>query len=118
MTLYFIFQFSPFTLNVRLYENIHLNHHLCSELHFFLKVGSKNTTSTPSTLSSVEPSWQMMWHGLQVKVLSPKHRPSHRYLDVRQEYRTFKSVAPYPCDWLLFSLTYEGMRSFINKNRW
>ena len=26
-------------------------------------------------ISSAEPSWQMMWHGLKVEVLSPKHRP-------------------------------------------
>ena len=44
-----------------------------------LKIGSKNTAFTPSTLSSAQPSWQMMWHGLQVEVFSLKHRPSHRY---------------------------------------
>ena len=46
----------------------------------------------------------MMWHGLQVEVLSLKHRLSHRYLDMRQEYRTLKSVASRPCDWLLLVL--------------
>jgi hypothetical protein len=47
----------------------------------------------------------MMWHGLKVEVLiSLKHRPSHRYLDMRQEYRTFESVASHPCDWLLLVL--------------
>ena len=56
---------------------------------------------TPSTLSSPEPSWQMMWHGLKVKVLSLKHRPSHWYLDMRQECRIFESVTSRPCDWLL-----------------
>ena len=56
---------------------------------------------TPSTLSSPEPSWQMMWHGLKVKVLSLKHRPYHRYLDMRQECRIFESVTSRPCDWLL-----------------
>jgi hypothetical protein len=68
------------------------------------KIGSKNRAFTPSTLSSVEPSWQMMWHGLKVEVLSLKHRSSHRYLDMRQDYRTFKSVASCPCDWLLLVL--------------
>ena len=83
-----------------------------------LKVGSNNPAFTPSTLSSAEPSWQMMWHGLKVQVLSLKHRPSYRYLNMRKEYRTFESVASRPCDWLLSSLSYEGTRSFINKNRW
>jgi hypothetical protein len=78
------------------------------------KVGSNNPAFSPSTLSSSEPSWQMMWHGLKVEVLSLKHRPSHRYLNMRQEYRTFKSVISRPCDWLLSSLTYEGTRSSVN----
>ena len=56
---------------------------------------------TPSTLFSAEPSWQMTWHGLEVEVLSLEHRPSHWYLDMRQECRTFKSVASRSCDWLL-----------------
>ena len=51
----------------------------------------KITVFTPSTLSSPEPSWQMMWHGLKEEVLSLKHQPSHRYLDMRQECRTLKS---------------------------
>ena len=46
----------------------------------------------------------MMWHGLKAEVLSLKHRPSHRYLDMRQPCRTFKSVASRPCDWLLLVL--------------
>jgi hypothetical protein len=46
----------------------------------------------------------MMWHGLKVEVVSLKHRPSHRYLDMRQEYRTSRSVASRPCDWLLLVL--------------
>ena len=46
----------------------------------------------------------MMWHGLKVEVLSLKHRPSHQYLDMRQECRTSKSVAPRSCDWLLLVL--------------
>ena len=47
---------------------------------------------TPPTLSSPELGWQMVWHGLKVEVLSLKYRPSHWYLDRRQEYRTFESV--------------------------
>ena len=46
----------------------------------------------------------MMWHGLKVEVLSLKHRPSHRYLGMRQECRTFKSVVSRPCDRLLLVL--------------
>ena len=60
----------------------------------------KNTTFTPLTLSSAEPSGQMMWHHFKVEVLSLKHQPSHRYLDIRQECRSSKSVASHSCDWL------------------
>ena len=52
---------------------------------------------TPLTLSSPEPNWQMMWHGLKVEVLSLKHQPSHQYVDIRQECKTFKSVVSHPC---------------------
>ena len=67
-------------------------------------MGSKNTALTPSTLSSPEPSWQIMWRGLKVEVFSLKHRPSDRYLDTRQECKTFKSVGSRPCDRLLLVL--------------
>ena len=33
-----------------------------------------------------------------------KHQPSHWYLEMRQECRTFKSVTSSPCDWLLLVL--------------
>ena len=69
-----------------------------------LKVGFKDTAFTPSTLSSAEPSRQMMWHGLKVELSILKHWPSHWYLDMRQECRTFKSIASRPCDWLLLVL--------------
>jgi hypothetical protein len=59
---------------------------------------------TPSTLSSCKPSSQMIWNGLKVEVLSLKHQPSHQYLDMRQECRTFKSVDVRLCDWLLLLL--------------
>ena len=62
---------------------------------------------TPSTLSSVEPSWQMMWHVLIVEVVSLKHPltlPTITLDDMRQECRTFKSVASRPSDWLLLVL--------------
>ena len=39
-----------------------------------------------------------------MEVLSLKHRPSHQYLEMRQEYKTFKRVASSPCDWLLLVL--------------
>jgi hypothetical protein len=86
-----------------------------SDLTLAKKVGSNKPAFIPSALSSAEPSWQMMWHGLKVKVLSLKHRPSHRYLNMRQDYRTFKSVTSRPCDWLLFSLSYEGTKNSVNK---
>jgi hypothetical protein len=36
-----------------------------------------------------------------------------------EECTTFESVASGPCGWLLaFSLSYEGMRGFINNNKW
>jgi hypothetical protein len=69
----------------------------------------------PSTLSSAEPSWQMTWHGLIVEVLSLKHRPSHRYLDMRQECRTFKSVTSRPCDWLLLALAMRARGTSLAK---
>jgi len=72
------------------------------------KSWSKNTAFTPSTLSGPEPSWQMMWHGWKAEVFSLTFRPSHQYLDMRQECRSFKSVASHPCDWLLLVL---GMRA-------
>ena len=62
------------------------------------------------------PSWQMMWHGLKVEVLKvSKHQPSHRYLDMRQECRTFKSVASYPCDWLLLVLVMRARGASLTK---
>ena len=70
---------------------------------------------TPSTLSSPEPSWPMMWHGLKAEVLSLQHRPSHRYLDMRQECRTFKSVASRPCDWLLLVLAMRARGASLTK---
>ena len=73
---------------------------------------------TPSTLSGREPSWQMMRHGLKEEVLSLKHRPSHRYQDMRQECMTFESVDSRAFQLVAFSLSCEGMRSSINKNRW
>ena len=59
---------------------------------------------TPFTLSNPEPSRQRTWHVLKGEVLSLKHRPSLRYLEMRQECRTFKSAAPGPCDWLFLVL--------------
>jgi hypothetical protein len=61
----------------------------------------------------------MMWHGLKVGVLSLEHRPSHRYLDMRQECRTFNSVASRPCDWLLVVLDTRARGAPLDtKNRW
>ena len=34
----------------------------------------------PSTISSPDPSWQMMWHGLKVEVLTPKCLSNHIWL--------------------------------------
>ena len=79
------------------------------------KVGLKNKAFTPLTLPSPEPSWQMMWHGLNVEVSSFKHRPSHPYLDMREECRTFKSVASRPCDWLLLVLATRAQGAPLTK---
>ena len=46
-----------------------------------------------------------MWHGLKVEVLSLKYRPSHRYLDMKQECRILKIVTSRPCDLLLLVLS-------------
>ena len=59
---------------------------------------------TPSMLSSAEPRWQMMQHGLKREVLSLKHILSHRYVDTMQECWTFKNVASCLCDWLFLVL--------------
>ena len=77
-----------------------------------LKVRSKNMTSTQSLLSSPEPGWQRTWQGLKTEVVSLKHRPSHRYLEMGQECRTFKSVACGLCDWMLSDL---AMRAPLTK---
>ena len=57
----------------------------------------------------------MMWHGLKVEVLSLKHRPSHRYLAIRQECRTSKSVASHSCDWLLLVLAMRARGAPVTK---
>jgi hypothetical protein len=44
-----------------------------------------------------------------------KHRPSHWYLDMRQEGRTFESVASYPCDWLLLVLAMRAQGASSTK---
>ena len=74
------------------------------------KIWFSKTAFTPSTLSSAEPSWQTMWHGFEVEVLNFKHRSTHHDLDMRQECRTFKSVASRPCHWLLFDVRAQGAR--------
>ena len=79
------------------------------------KTWSKNTAFTPSTLCSAEPSWQVKLHGLKVEVLSLKHRPYHRYLDMRQEYMTSKSVTSCPCDWLLLVLAMRPLGASLTK---
>ena len=79
------------------------------------KTWFQKTAFTSLTLFTIEPSWQMMWHGLKVEVLSLKHRPSHRYLDMRQEYRTFKSVASCPCDWLRLVLAMRARGASLTK---
>jgi hypothetical protein len=66
-------------------------------------------------MSSLEPSWQMTWHGFKVEVLRLKHRPSHQYPDMRQECRTFKSVATCPCDWLPLVLAMRVQGASLTK---
>ena len=80
-----------------------------------LKVAFKNTAFTPSTLCSAKSSFQMMWHGLKKKVLSLKHWTSHRYLDMRHEHKTFKSVASCPCDSLLLVLAMRARGAPLTK---
>ena len=63
---------------------------------------------TSLTLSRPKPSWQMMWQNSNIEVLILKHQPSHWYLDMTQECRTFKSVVSYPCGWFLLVLTLKG----------
>jgi hypothetical protein len=58
----------------------------------------------------------MIWHGLKVEVLGLKHQPSHQYLDLRQECRTFNSVASRPCDWLLLVLAMRARGAPSTKN--
>ena len=50
--------------------------------------------------------------------LSLKHRPSHHYLDMRQECRTSKRVVSRSCDWLLLVLAMRARRAPLNKNQW
>jgi hypothetical protein len=57
----------------------------------------------------------MTWHGLKVEVLSLKHGSSHWYLDMTQEYRTFKSVDSRPCDWLLLVLAMRAQGASLTK---
>ena len=47
--------------------------------------------------------------------LSLKHRPPHRYLNMRQEYKSFKSVASCPCDWLLLVLIMRARGAPLTK---
>jgi hypothetical protein len=61
------------------------------------------------------PSWQMMWHALKVSVLSLKHQPSYRYPNIRQEYRTVKSVASRLCDWMFLVLAMRTRRASFTK---
>ena len=70
---------------------------------------------TPSTLYSNELGWQMMWHGFNLEVLQLKPQPSHQCLDMRQECRTFKSVASYPCDWLLLIVVMRARGAPLTK---
>ena len=41
--------------------------------------------------------------------------PSHRYLEMRQECRTFESVASGPCDWLLLVLAMRAQGASLTK---
>ena len=53
----------------------------------------------------------MMWHGLKVDVLSLKHR----YLDIRQQCRTFESVVSCPYDWLFLVLVMRAQGALLTK---
>ena len=41
-------------------------------------------------LSNPKPNWQRTWHGLKGEALSLTHQPSHWYLEMSQECRTFE----------------------------
>ena len=80
---------------------------------------ASKTSITPSTLSSpVESSWRMMWHVLEVEVLSLKHRPSLPSVP-KHEARMwdFQDCRLQSLRLVAFSLSYEGTRSFINQQK-
>ena len=54
----------------------------------------------------------MMWHALKAEVLSLKHRPSHWYLEIRQECMIFKRVLSHVL--VIFHICYIW---FIFKNQ-
>ena len=56
-----------------------------------------------------------MWHGLKAEVLSLKYQLPHRYLDVRQHCRTFKSVASRLRGWLLLVLAMRAQGAPLSK---
>ena len=51
----------------------------------------------------------------KAEVLSLNHRPSHRYLDMRRQYKTFESVTSEPCDWLLLVLAMRARGAPLTK---
>ena len=53
---------------LRLMDFIRLIDVASKELETFIYDDSYDPAFTQSTLSSTEPSWQMMWHGLKVEV--------------------------------------------------
>ena len=73
--------------------------------------------STPSLLYSPEPSWQPTWHAFENGGCKPQAPIPHQYVDMRQERRTFKSVASDSCDWLfsVLAIKVQGA-TFIKTN--
>ena len=57
----------------------------------------------------------MLWDGLKAEVLSLKHLPI-KYLEMRHECRTFRSVVSDPCDrlFLVLAMRAQGV-SLTNK---
>jgi hypothetical protein len=80
-----------------------------------LEVRSKNMAFTPSALINPKSTWQRMWYGLKAEVIILKYQPSHRYLDRRQQCRTFKSVVSRPYDWMLLVLAMRARGASLTK---
>ena len=78
----------------------------------FIVIHISTSCPLPTYLTFAKPKSRFRKPGLR-EVLSLKHRLSHPYLNMRQECRTFKSVAPRPCGWLLLVLTIRAQGAHL-----